>query len=42
MIMASIVNAITRQKIQNATAVLGEELAVEATFVLDIHAQQIQ
>jgi hypothetical protein len=42
MVVPGIVDAVAGERIQNAAAVLGEQLAPKASFILDIHAEQIK
>jgi hypothetical protein len=41
-IVSNIVNAVTGEKIQDASAVVGKELASGTSFVPDIHFEQVQ
>ena len=42
MVVPRVVNAVVRQKVQNATAVFREQLAAQTAVILDVHAQQVQ
>ncbi len=42
MVVPDVVHAVTRQKIENAPAICGEQFAAQAALVADIHFQQIQ
>jgi hypothetical protein len=42
MIVTRIVNAVARQKVQEAAAVFREQLTAEAALALDVHAQQVE
>ena len=42
MVVPNIVNAVTGEKIENASSVRSEQFRPRATFITDIHLQQIQ
>ena len=42
MVMACVVNAIAREKVEDASAIVGKELASETSPVANVHLQQVQ